>query len=1200
MPITLVQQIGNGGANPLTGVFTSNNSAGNALVFLGNILHAGAGFTISDTQNNTWVIGPQQVSPTDGTQYAVTAYCLNCKAGANTVTVTNNNSSTNMAGTFAEFTAGAGNNFTGTDGTGNAASSSATLITSSSFTTTNPNDLIIASTLIYAGSGAIVGNGYIGFDKSNYGPNQNYLVTEYQNVPPGTYAPTAGQGTSAAMFMVALALKAGGPTPPVPSTFVQCNANSLTASASQITGTFTGAETAGDTNLVYVSASVTGVIYLIQSVTDTAGNVYRIAAFPGHAMSWTAQAYLFISTGIKAAAAGNVVTVKFTQAVPTSAIQIAEYSNTPYVTAGAGNYGSGIGADPTSCTTIARGEIIVSFAQWVASGAAGIPTGNAVIRQNTASQLVLADLSVGPAGNYDLQFGVPNGNWVALTISLSNSPPPSNGRALVPPMGWDSWRFLGTSATETTVHAQANAMVSLGLPALGYTHFSVSDILYQSRVSGNLTVISAFPSGDAALFSFIRGLGLVPAQYLAPGTTGCNSFAGSQGYEATDAALITGQGADYLMYDSCTDFYNSDTTRTQYKAMQVALDATGHGVMMLASAPVYENLIFNGQQCWTAAIGANIAISSFDYLAPITWAKVVQIINDQQFLTQWIRPGRLNWGDFLPTGNGTLTDAEGRSAFAMWAMFSFPLWLSCDLTTITTATQTTITNTDIIAINQDSLVSGAVLASRTPAGSAVVDVWAKQLSGSRWAVCLFNQDAASQSITVNWSMFGASGPFNVRDLWAHSNLGSFASSYTTTVPSHDNAMILLSAPSGTLTVTTGAASSISTTGAQLNGNITQLGPGGNATVEGFNWGLTVSYGNTVSNSGSFGVSAFSDILTSLTGSTTYHFQAFATSPDGTVYGSDQTFTTAPPLTVTTSAASSIATTSAVLNGNITVLGSSGNATIEGFYWGLTTSYGATISNSGSFGVAAFSGTPTGLTGSTLYHFQAFATSPDGTAYGSDQTFTTAAPLTVSTSAASSITTTSATLNGNITGLGSSGNATIEGFQWGLTTAYGNTLSTSGSFATGVYSQSLTALATGTTYHFRAFATSPDGTAYGSDQTFTTVAALTVATNAPSNLTPTTALLNGSIVQLGPGGNATVEGFNWGLTTAYGNTLSSSGSYGVGAFSQSLTGLTKGVTYHYRAFATSPDGTVNGSDVSFVAGAVVSVSIIPVLVASGNC
>lgn len=95
--------------------------------------------------------------------------------------------------------------------------------------------------------------------------------------------------------------------------------------------------------------------------------------------------------------------------------------------------------------------------------------------------------------------------------------------------------------------------------------------------------------------------------------------------------------------------------------------------------------------------------------------------------------------------------------------------------------------------------------------------------------------------------------------------------------------------------------------------------------------------------------------------------------------------------------------------------------------------------------------------------------------------------TVTTTAATGITSTAATLNGTVN---PNGQSTTYYFQYGTTTAYGtNTTSTSaGSGSTSVaVSANLSGLAPSTTYHFRLVATNASGTTNGLDQSFTTSA-----------------------------------------------------------------------------------------------------------------
>jgi hypothetical protein len=87
-----------------------------------------------------------------------------------------------------------------------------------------------------------------------------------------------------------------------------------------------------------------------------------------------------------------------------------------------------------------------------------------------------------------------------------------------------------------------------------------------------------------------------------------------------------------------------------------------------------------------------------------------------------------------------------------------------------------------------------------------------------------------------------------------------------------------------------------------------------------------------------------------------------------------------------SAPSSISTTGATVTEDCSNIGSA-NVTAWGTNYGLTSSYGSAVTNSGTqAGPFSWSDALTGLTPGMLYHYQAFATNSNGTATGADQTF----------------------------------------------------------------------------------------------------------------------------------------------------------------------------------------------------------------------
>lgn len=95
------------------------------------------------------------------------------------------------------------------------------------------------------------------------------------------------------------------------------------------------------------------------------------------------------------------------------------------------------------------------------------------------------------------------------------------------------------------------------------------------------------------------------------------------------------------------------------------------------------------------------------------------------------------------------------------------------------------------------------------------------------------------------------------------------------------------------------------------------------------------------------------------------------------------------------------------------------------------------------------------------------------------------------------------INASLTSSDNSMNLTTKrGFQYGLTSSYGSTFEElSAGYASGNFSTTLNNLQCGTTYHFRAYATSDAGTSYGSDATFKTERCPTRVTGSRAVLRP---------------------------------------------------------------------------------------------------
>ncbi len=289
--------------------------------------------------------------------------------------------------------------------------------------------------------------------------------------------------------------------------------------------------------------------------------------------------------------------------------------------------------------------------------------------------------------------------------------------------------------------------------------------------------------------------------------------------------------------------------------------------------------------------------------------------------------------------------------------------------------------------------------------------------------------------------------------------------------------------------------------------------------------------------------------------------------------------TIPPI-VTTQDPTAITTNSAVLNGNLSSLGSASEATVF-FEYGTTTRYGNSTSAIATSNTGAFSVQLNGISPGVTYHYRAKVDAGTaGVAVGMDDSFTTltVAPI-VRTLLPLNIIANGVVLNGSLDSLGTAASVTVY-FDYGTTTAYSSTTSGQTMTAAGNYSFNVTNLTPDTYYHFRARVNGGvQGSDEGEDAIFKTPSASPpqVNTNPAISITETTATLVGNITTPGSAGTVTVS-FEYGTTIEYGlktSTKSFSGAGYTGGFTidiTSTTPLTRGTTYHFRAKA---DGGANG-------------------------
>ncbi|MET8759430.1 ricin-type beta-trefoil lectin domain protein [Lentzea sp. NPDC004782] len=406
-------------------------------------------------------------------------------------------------------------------------------------------------------------------------------------------------------------------------------------------------------------------------------------------------------------------------------------------------------------------------------------------------------------------------------VVLSLAPPAQaldNGLGRTPQLGWNDWNSFGCNVTDSLVRQTADAMVSSGMAAAGYTYVNIDDCWSEMSRDGNGNLVPSrtkFPDGMKAVADYVHGKGLKLGIYSSAGTTTCAGFPASLGNEQRDANLWASWGIDYLKYDNCGD-HRGISGQDRYIAMRDALAKTGRQIFFAICNWGNDNVLQ-----WGAATG-NSWRTTGDIQA--NWNSVMSILDLQPGWAGASRPGAWNDPDMLEVGNG-LTDTESQAHFSLWALLNAPLIAGNDLRTMSAATKAILTNTEVIAVNQDW---GGRQGNRI-VDNGNTEVWTKPMANGSVAVVLLNRNSSTATVSTTASQIGlgSASSYSVRDLWAHTT-SSTSGTISASVPAHGAAMYVVSGggnPGGSTFGLRGTASNRCldiTGGAQTNGTLAEI------------------------------------------------------------------------------------------------------------------------------------------------------------------------------------------------------------------------------------------------------------------------------------------------------------------------------------------------------------------------------------------
>lgn len=290
-------------------------------------------------------------------------------------------------------------------------------------------------------------------------------------------------------------------------------------------------------------------------------------------------------------------------------------------------------------------------------------------------------------------------------------------------------------------------------------------------------------------------------------------------------------------------------------------------------------------------------------------------------------------------------------------------------------------------------------------------------------------------------------------------------------------------------------------------------------------------------------------------------------------------------TITTQAVTVLSSSSAFGGGNISADGGSA-VTQRGVCW--NTSPNPTIANNFTVdgtGLGSYGSTMQPLSPATTYCVRAYATNSNGTSYGSQVSFVTAAANnsgnmpTISTNQVVYMDSLSAFCGGNITADGGLA-VTARGICWAIgTTPTINHSRTIDGAGAGSFNSRLSNLLPNTSYFVRAYATNDAGTSYGVTFSFTTKNLPTVVTDSVFDIGAQMAKAQGSTLFDG-GSSISQRGYCWSNTpspTLNDFVLADE----VSKFtSSSVIQLMSDTTYYLRAYAINGIGVSYGNTITF--------------------
>lgn len=391
------------------------------------------------------------------------------------------------------------------------------------------------------------------------------------------------------------------------------------------------------------------------------------------------------------------------------------------------------------------------------------------------------------------------------------------------PMGWNSWNSFANIVNSQIVQQQAQTLASNGMKKAGYEYVVIDEGWWLGKrdAAGKFVVDpKQWPAiqpgekdGDMAnIAAYIHSLGLKAGIYTDAGQDGCSMSpdsgpkylnTGSEGHYDQDFLQFSKWGFDYVKVDWCGGAKNRRSGAVQYAqiahAIQKAEKTTGRKLYFSICEWGSQNPWF-----WAPGVGeieSTVWRTGGDIIPP-----VVESLHDAEHNKRVITSGNLldsfeaglhpeaqhtgyfNDLDMMVMGMRGMTNALDRTHMGLWVISSAPLMVGSDLTRLSPATLSLLTNEEALAIHNDTYGLQPIKVDEPTPG---IQIWAKPVAiAGRRAVAILNRTDSSTQVKVDWKKLGLKGtPKSSRDVWNRRDFVSVDA--TVSVPAHDLALMVV-------------------------------------------------------------------------------------------------------------------------------------------------------------------------------------------------------------------------------------------------------------------------------------------------------------------------------------------------------------------------------------------------------------------------